>query len=232
MGIIGGADGPTTVVMTAYEITALGCVYLGFVGLIAYFIGNISPSTIMAKRQGLDIKKEGSGNAGTTNALRVMGKKAGAITCIVDILKGVVAVLIGILALGNIGAYFCALCVFLGHVWPIVYKFKGGKGVATAFGAVLAVNPLLALIALAIVAILVFTTKRMSVGSIVGAIAFAVLAAFLEPGFFVFACVIAIVIIIKHRANIVRLAHGEEPIMGIFEKKEQTETDEGGQKDE
>ncbi len=208
--------------------------WLGILGVIAYLIGNISPSTIMAKRQGLDIKKEGSGNAGTTNALRVMGKKAGAITCIVDILKGVVAVLIGTLVLGNAGAYLCALCVFLGHVWPIVYKFKGGKGVATAFGAVLAVNPLLALISLVIVAIIVFTSKRMSLGSIIGAVAFAVLSIFLEPGFFLFACVMAIIMIVKHRANIVRLIHGEEPIMGIFEKKdkkdqeEQTETDEGG----
>ena len=207
-------------------------ILLGVLGLVAYFIGNISPSTIMAKRQGLDIKKEGSGNAGTTNALRVMGKKAGAITCIVDILKGVVAVLIGLLVGGPLAAYLCALCVFLGHVWPIVYKFQGGKGVATAFGAVLAVNPLLALISLVIVAIVVFTSKRMSLGSIVGAVAFAVLAAFMEPGFFVFACVMAIIMIIKHRANIVRLIHGEEPIMGIFEKKDQTEADEGGQEDE
>ena len=119
------------------------CIVLGVLGLIAYFIGNISPSTIMAKRQGLDIKKEGSGNAGPTNALRVMGKKAGAITCIVDILKGVVAVLIGLLFGGPMAAYVCALCVFLGHVWPIVYKFQGGKGqenvlvdiIALGFGA-------------------------------------------------------------------------------------------------
>ena len=205
---------------------------LGVSGLIAYFIGNISPSTIMAKQRGLDIKKEGSGNAGTTNALRVMGKKAGAITCIVDILKGVAAVVIGLLIAGNPGAYISALCVFLGHVWPIIYRFQGGKGVATAFGAVLAVNPLLALIALVIVAIVVFTSKRMSLGSIVGAVAFAVLSAFLEPGFFVFACVMAIIMLVKHRANIVRLIHGEEPIMGIFEKKDKTESDEGGQKDE
>jgi glycerol-3-phosphate acyltransferase PlsY len=205
---------------------------LGVSGLIAYFIGNISPSTIMAKQRGLDIKKEGSGNAGTTNALRVMGKKAGAITCIVDILKGVAAVVIGLLIAGNPGSYISALCVFLGHVWPIIYRFQGGKGVATAFGAVLAVNPLLALIALVIVAIVVFTSKRMSLGSIVGAVAFAVLAAFLEPGFFVFACVMAIIMLVKHRANIVRLIHGEEPIMGIFEKKDKTETDEGGQEDE
>ena len=206
------------------------CLKLGILGLIAYFIGNISPSTIMAKRQGLDIKKEGSGNAGTTNALRVMGKKAGAITCVVDILKGVVAVLIGLLAGGPAAAYLCALCVFLGHVWPIVYKFQGGKGVATAFGAVLGVNPLLALISLAIVALVVFTSKRMSLGSIVGAVAFAVLAVFLEPGFFVYACVIAVIILVKHRANIVRLIHGEEPVMGIFKKKDETE--EGETEDE
>ena len=216
--------------MDMIEITPLGCAWLGAVGLIAYFIGNISPSTIMAKRQGLDIKKEGSGNAGTTNALRVMGKKAGAITCIVDILKGVVAVLIGLLALGNPGAYIAALCVFLGHVWPIVYRFRGGKGVATAFGAVLAVNPLLALISLAIVAIVVFTSKRMSLGSIVGAVAFTVVAVFLEPGFFAFACVMAIIILVKHRANIVRLARGEEPVMGIFKKKDEAE--EGESEDE
>ena len=213
-------------------ITSTEFIWLGVLGVIAYFIGNISPSTIMAKRQGLDIKSEGSGNAGTTNALRVMGKKAGAITCIVDILKGVVAVLIGMLVAGNPGAYICALCVFLGHVWPIVYKFKGGKGVATAFGAVLAVNPLLALIALVIVAIVVFASKRMSLGSIVGAVAFAVLAAFMEPGFMAPAIVMAIIMLVKHRANIVRLIHGEEPVMGIFNKKDETtETDEGGQED-
>ncbi|MBQ9060508.1 MAG: glycerol-3-phosphate 1-O-acyltransferase PlsY [Firmicutes bacterium] len=191
---------------------------LGGSGVLAYFIGNISPSTIMAKKQGIDITSAGSGNAGTTNALRVMCKKAGAITCIVDILKGVVAVLIGMFAAGPVGAYLCALCVFLGHVFPIIYRFKGGKGVATAFGAVLAVDPLLALISLGIVAVVVFTSKRMSLGSIVGAIAFAVLAIFLEPGFFVYAAVMAIIMLIKHRANIVRLIHGEEPVLSIFDK--------------
>lgn len=208
----------------------MNIILLGAVGVVAYFIGNISPSTIMARRQGIDIKKEGSGNAGTTNALRVMGKKAGAITCIVDILKGVAAVLIGTYAMGTTGACLCALCVFLGHVWPVIYKFKGGKGVATAFGAVLAVNPLLALISLGIVAIVVFISKRMSLGSIVGAVAFPVLAIFLEPEFFVYAAVMAIIMLVKHRANIVRLAHGEEPIMSIFEKKDKP--DEGGHEHE
>ena len=107
---------------------------------LAYFIGNISPSILIGKALGIDIKKEGSGNAGTTNALRVLGKKAAVITLIIDIGKGVLAVWLG-LRFGNetIGM-FCALAVFCGHIWPCVYGFKGGKGVATAFGAILAIN--------------------------------------------------------------------------------------------
>ena len=136
--------------------------------LISYFIGNISPSTIMAKRAGLDIKKEGSGNAGTTNALRVMGKKAGAITMVIDIVKGVAAVMIGTLIVGEMGAMCCGFCVFIGHIWPMIYKFKGGKGVATTFGVLLAINPIYALAELIIVAIFTLGTKIMSVGSIAG----------------------------------------------------------------
>ena len=100
----------------------------------------------MYKRQ--DIHKEGSGNAGTTNALRVMGKKAGVITLVVDVLKGTIAVLIGFLLAGSAGEAWCVLAVFCGHVWPVFYKFKGGKGVATAFGALLGLNPLMALLTL------------------------------------------------------------------------------------
>ena len=228
MGIIGGANGPTAIYLTSglfHGQVSVGVfiLILGILGLAAYFLGNISPSTIMAKRQGLDIKKEGSGNAGTTNALRVMGKKAGAITCIVDILKGIVAVLLGWFVLSNPGAYICALCVFLGHVWPIVYRFKGGKGVATAFGAAIVVNPLIAVIALAIVAIVVFTSKRMSLGSIIGAAVLPVLALILEPGYFPAALITAVILIVKHRANIGRLIRHEEPVMGIFKSKEDKE---------
>lgn len=189
------------------------------VSLAAYFIGNISPSTILARRRNIDIKSAGSGNAGTTNALRLMGKKAALITLVVDICKGVVAVLIGYFFAGQMGAMCCALCVFLGHVWPIVYKFKGGKGVATAFGALLAINPLMALIDLGIVVICVLITKRMSVGSIVGSIMFPVLAIFMEPEFVWIAILMAIILLIGHRSNIKRLLHGEEPVMGIFKDK-------------
>ena len=186
--------------------------------VIAYFIGNISPSTMLAKARGLDIKKEGSGNAGTTNALRVMGAKAGVITLVVDILKGVIAVLLPQLVVGENCAMLCAIAVIFGHVWPVIYKFKGGKGVATTFGAIVAINPLLGLATLAVVVITVLISKRMSAGSVMGALLFPILAFFIEPGFYLHGLVLAAIVIIKHRSNIDRLIRGEEPKLGFLDK--------------
>jgi glycerol-3-phosphate acyltransferase PlsY len=181
------------------------------VAAVAYFIGNISPAILLGKLHGIDIKKEGSGNAGTTNVLRTLGKKAAVVTLIVDILKGFVAVEIGFAASGEALGYVCALAVFCGHIWPCLYKFKGGKGVATAFGAILAINWILALELLGIVAIIVLITRRMSAGSIIGAVSFPVLVWFSEPGFFYLGLIMAIIVIVKHRSNIKRLLRGEEP---------------------
>lgn len=192
----------------------------------AYLIGNISPAIILGKLRGIDIKKEGSGNAGTTNVLRVLGKKAALITLAVDILKGFLAVRLGMLLGYDTGA-ICALAVFCGHIWPCLYRFKGGKGVATAFGALLAINWIMALTALAIVAAGLFASKRMSVGSLMGAGTFPLVCHILEPDFMAVGTVMALIILIKHRANIVRLLHGEEPPMGIFKKKE---TEKNGEK--
>lgn len=197
---------------------------------IAYCIGNISPSIMLAKARGIDIKKEGSGNAGTTNALRVMGKKAGVITLVVDILKGTCAVLLGGFIAGPAAQMLCVVAVFCGHIWPALYRFKGGKGVATAFGALMGLNPLLGLSALGVVVIGVFITKRMSVGSILGAASFPLLAYFLERDFIFLGTVLAIIVIVKHRANIARLIKGEEPIMSIFEKKNKQESVEDSEK--
>ncbi len=189
---------------------------------IAYLIGNISPSIILGKIAGVDIKKEGSGNAGTTNALRVLGKKAAVITLLIDIGKGVLAVLLGM----NFGSYtigtVCAVAVFCGHIWPCLYNFKGGKGVATAFGAIMAVNWQLGLIALAIVAVGLLVSKRMSVGSILGAGTFPLVCWFIEPGFIYVGSVMALIIIVKHRANIGRLIRGEEPKMFGNKKKDES----------
>ncbi len=243
IGIIGGADSPTQILLAGGDLglfneyfqdmgvtlpsvsagellkdvflSPFGAAFLGMM-IVAYLLGNISPSTRMAKARGIDIKSEGSGNAGTTNALRVMGKKAGAVTLVVDVLKGAVAVLLGNLVCGHLCAMFCVLAAMLGHIWPVFYRFKGGKGVATAFGALLGLNPLLALSALVVVLIAVLISKRMSVGSILVAVLFPVLCRFLEPDFTLLGCILAVIIIVKHRANLVRLFKGEEPKMSIF----------------
>ena len=183
--------------------------------VIAYLLGNISPSIILGKIHGIDIKKEGSGNAGTTNALRVLGKKAAFITLVIDIGKGVLAVIIGRLVGGAAVGYICALAVFCGHIWPCFYSFKGGKGVATAFGALLSVNWMLGLAALAVVPVGLALTQRMSVGSLLGAITFPILCWLLEPDFIWIGSVMALIVLIKHRANIGRLLRGEEPKMSF-----------------
>lgn len=187
--------------------------------VIAYLIGNISPSIIIAKARGIDIREKGSGNAGTTNALRVMGNKAGLATLVIDILKGTIAVMFGALLAGSIGEMWCLVAVFCGHVWPAFYGFRGGKGVATAFGALLALNSLMALLTLGIVIVVVLITKRMSAGSIVGAICFSIISIFMQRDFLIFGTIVAVIVLIKHRQNIKRIFKGEEPKMSIFEKK-------------
>ncbi len=190
---------------------------------LAYFIGNISPSIILGKLAGVDIKKEGSGNAGTTNALRVLGKKAAIITLLIDVSKGVIAVLLG-MNFGNytIGAV-CALAVFCGHIWPCLYNFKGGKGVATAFGAIMAVNWCLGILVLGVVAVGLAASQRMSVGSILGAVSFPIICFIFEPGFIWIGSVMAVIVVVKHRANIGRLIRGEEPKMFGNKKKEEND---------
>ena len=169
----------------------------------SYFIGCISPATIVAKANGIDIRKEGSGNPGTTNVLRTLGKKAAAVTLIIDILKGAVPVIIGAFA-GPVFAFGCGTMAMIGHVWPFQFKFKGGKGVA------LAVNPILGLMLLVIFAAVVAITRYVSLGSCIAAFVMPALAIVLVPDFFWFAVIIAAIIIIKHRANLARIVRGEE----------------------
>ena len=178
--------------------------------LAAYFIGNISPAILISKASGFDIRSKGSGNAGTTNMLRIMGKKAAAATLVIDILKGVLAVSIGRLLGGEALAVFSGLSVFLGHIWPLVFGFRGGKGIATGFGMLLALNPLFGLSCLAIAAFGLFVSRRVSVGSLLVAIALPFISIWFYPDYIGLFLVMTIVIIVKHRSNIKRLVNGEE----------------------
>jgi len=187
--------------------------------LLSYLMGNISPSIILGKMKGIDIKSEGSGNAGTTNALRVLGAKAGLITFSMDILKGFIPVFLATIFSTFYCAGICVIAVIFGHIWPVIYKFKGGKGVATAIGATLAINPLLTLVVTAISMGMVAISKKVSVGSLTAAIIYPVATYIFMKDFMPFAVLLCLTIIIKHRENIKRLINGEEKNITIKKEK-------------
>lgn len=190
--------------------------------VIAYFLGNISPAILIGRVMGVDIRSKGSGNAGTTNVLRVLGKKAALATLAIDIAKGVAAVLLGRYIGGQDLAMVCGLAAFIGHIWPIVFRFKGGKGIATTFGVVVTVEPLLGLIAAGIAIFFIAVSRRVSLGSIVGALLVPFIAYRFDPDYLPWTVAMAIIILIKHRTNIKRLLKGEEPKLS-FKKKEENQ---------
>ena len=192
--------------------------------IIAYLIGSINFSVILSKKMaGFDVREKGSGNAGTTNMLRSVGKKAAAITLALDILKGVVAILIA-MAIGRIfensnGALLvqvAGVAVILGHTFPIFFKFKGGKGVATSLGVLIMSNWQIGLICLVFALILIALTQIVSVGSIAAAILYPVLTLFIPqnyivPGnYLIYSIVLAVIIVFNHRENVKRLLSGTE----------------------
>lgn len=178
--------------------------------IIAYALGSISPSIIMGKLAGIDIKKEGSGNAGATNTLRVLGKKAAIITLLVDISKGAIAVFLAESFYGDMHSYIACIFVILGHIFPIWYNFRGGKGVAVSFGALLAVNPLIAFSSLLVVIGFVLIFRMVSLGSIMAAVSAPIFSYFFEPDFVPYVIFPAILIIYMHRSNIRRIINGQE----------------------
>lgn len=197
------------------------------VAVIAYLLGSISFSVIISKKMaGFDVRQKGSGNAGTTNVLRTVGKKAAIITLIGDVLKGVIAILVAFL----VGKWFSGLdnalliqlagiFVILGHTFPVFFKFKGGKGIATALGVLLMTNWQIGLICLVFALILMALTRMVSVGSIAAAILFPVLVMFIGENYIVpannwsylvYSIIIALLVIFNHRTNIKRIFSGTE----------------------
>jgi glycerol-3-phosphate acyltransferase PlsY len=173
---------------------------------------------------GFDVREKGSGNAGSTNVLRTVGKKAAILTLICDILKGIVAVLLAVL-LGNIvkdlnGALLVqisAIAVVLGHTYPIFFGFKGGKGVATSLGILLIINWQIGLICLVFALVIMALTKMVSAGSVLAAILFPVLTLFIgkeyfivSGNYFIFSVIMALIVAFNHRSNIKRILTGTE----------------------
>ena len=194
------------------------------VAIIAYLIGSINFSVILSKKMaGFDVRDKGSGNAGTTNMLRSVGKKAAAITLVCDILKGVIAILIAMLmnkifpnSNGALLVQIAGVAVILGHTFPIFFKFKGGKGVATSLGVLIMSNWQIGLICLVFALILIILTQMVSVGSIAAAILYPVLTIFIPqnyilPGnYIIYSVVLAVIIVFNHRENVKRLLSGTE----------------------
>ena len=199
-------------------------VYNVITAIIAYLIGSINFSVILSKKMaGFDVRDKGSGNAGTTNMLRSVGKKAAAITLVCDILKGVVSILIAILmnkifpnSNGALLVQIAGVAVILGHTFPIFFKFKGGKGVATSLGVLIMSNWQIGLICLVFALILIILTQMVSVGSIAAAILYPVLTIFIPqnyiiPGnYIIYSIVLAVIIVFNHRENVKRLLSGTE----------------------
>ena len=196
------------------------------IAILAYLVGSINFSIIISKKMaGFDVREKGSGNAGTTNMLRSVGKRAAALTLLCDILKGVVAIGIAILA-GNIIKNMnkallvqtAAIAVVLGHTFPIFFQFKGGKGVATSLGVLLLVNWKIGLICLVFALALIFLTRMVSLGSVGAAILYPVLVLFIHTnytvsegsGYLIFSIILAVIVAFNHRANIKRLMNGTE----------------------
>ncbi|MFQ5372127.1 acyl-phosphate glycerol 3-phosphate acyltransferase [Clostridioides difficile] len=196
------------------------------IAVVAYLLGNISTSYIVAKRiAGVDIRTQGSGNAGSTNVLRTLGKRAGAMTFLGDVLKGVTAVLISEFAARLVGidtllaGYLAVICVVAGHNWPAVLGFRGGKGVATSLGAMLAVNPVITLMCLAVFILVVAITKYVSLGSVVGIGCSPIFMIMVKnKAGLIVALFLTASVIYNHRANIKRLLNGTERKIG--QKKE------------
>ena len=196
----------------------------------AYLLGSINFAIVLSKLRGDDIRKHGSQNAGTTNMLRTYGKKAAVITLVGDFLKGTASALIGMLLFGMLGQYLASLFCVLGHVFPVYYKFRGGKGIATAAGTILACEPIIFLVLVAIFTVIVAFTKYVSLASIMVALLYPLI---LDRWYkiiqvpsglhLLMVMIMAGVIVWKHYPNMKRLWNKTESKLSFKKKTEANE---------
>ena len=182
-----------------------------------YLLGNISSGILIAKAFGVgDIRKVGSGNAGTTNVLRNLGWLPSVLTLAGDCLKGLIAALIGKWLAGDIGLLIGGNAAVLGHDFPVFFGFKGGKGIATNLGLILVIDPMIALPITAMVLIIVGVTRYMSAGSIAACFVYPAVITIFKAGdpnyaaFVLFGFGAGILALYQHRSNLVRLVNGQE----------------------
>lgn len=188
--------------------------------IAAYLIGSIPTGLIIGKLfYNIDIRQHGSGNLGATNTFRILGKKAGIFVTIFDVLKGTISALFPVIFHQNIHPIIIGVVAVIGHVFPIYLKFKGGKAVATSAGVILGTNPVLFLIIAIIFFTLLFTTKMVSLTSMLTSIVNFIGALFFEDKILMgVSFLIMVVIIVRHKSNIERIMNGTESKIN-FNKK-------------
>ncbi len=199
------------------EISNMGI----FVLVIGYLLGSISSAILICKAFGLaDPRLQGSGNPGATNVLRLGGKLPAALVFLVDCLKGMLPVLLAKwLMLPDIWLGLIGVAAFLGHLYPVFFKFKGGKGVATAFGIILALSPMLAGILFAIWLSFILLTRYVSLASVLAAASLPVFAYMLHrPQLILALSLMAALTIWRHRSNLAKLRAGTESKLGSKKK--------------
>ena len=208
-------------------VIGLTCALLCMVS--AYLLGSINFAIVLSKLRGDDIRNHGSQNAGTTNMLRTYGKRAAIVTLVGDFLKGSLAAIIGAILFGVYGKYLAALFCVIGHVFPIYYKFKGGKGIATAAGTILICKPIVLLILIVVFALVLACTKFVSLASITVALIYPLVLDRIyklegKPSgiHILFVLILAIIVLWKHYPNMQRLLNKTESKIS-FKKKSQPE---------
>lgn len=190
--------------------------------LIGYLCGSISTAVWYGMLvYGVDIRNHGSGNAGATNSLRVLGKQAGILVLVIDFLKGFLPILVvQRLGFDETTVLLSGFAAVLGHLLPVFSKFKGGKGIATSMGVIVGVFPLGALVCLIIFSLCVLLTKYVSLGSILGALAFpisVVMFSTYSTILLIFSICLALLLVFTHRKNIGKLLSGVESKLGQTE---------------
>jgi glycerol-3-phosphate acyltransferase PlsY len=179
---------------------------------IAYFIGSVSFSILYAKVTGArDPRESGSKNAGATNILRSEGKTAALVVLIGDLAKGAIAVLIAkFMGLYGFNLGLVALAAVVGHIFPVFFRFKGGKGVATAIGSLFGLSLILFIIAVAVFVAIVILTRYASAASLGAWSVVTAVSLFIAPSYFIPLLLMMVIIFIKHLPNIQRLKNGQE----------------------
>lgn len=183
------------------------------VSVIAYLMGNFATSYLISRAVGkIDIRKHGSGNAGTTNVFRVLGAKPAAIAFLGDVAKGAAAVLIGKHIGGSYGEILAGIFVVAGHNWPIFLGGKGGKGIATTIGLMIPIDPIMVLIIVSAGIALILITGYVSIGSVMGVAVYpaAMILTKKPMEYIVFSLILSAMAILRHRSNIARLIKGTE----------------------